>query len=290
MPIAQVLLDSATEYEKKCGRIDRAVLATGREVATIEIASDAPASRLADLLRERGATAAHIYGPRRLPASLFVRFPIPYVASAEVSARRFAIRRPVPPARIVTPIARTGPAEDSRVVTLPEAVEEEYLGNEKRRHSHHSGERRRVGSFGPDRGGVRNMIDQTVVRLQRFREDVDWHSFDSVPTPEDLASFDLWVDPATDELDFDGFVAEALAVGLPVVASRTPINAQRLEKGRTGFLVPPGDPNELVHSVLTALFKPEASAAKTDAASQTISKFRPYQRLRALARIYEALN
>jgi glycosyltransferase involved in cell wall biosynthesis len=134
------------------------------------------------------------------------------------------------------------------------------------------------------------MIEQTVARLQRFREDVDWHSFDSVPSPEELASVDLWVDPTTDELDFDGFGAEALAAGLPVVASRTPINVQRLEKGRTGFLVPPGDPNELAHSVLTALFKPEVSGAKIEASHQTISKFRPYQRLRALERIYEALN
>ena len=41
------------------------------------------------------------------------------------------------------------------------------------------------------------------------------------------------------ENDFDGFVAEAIAAGTAVIASRTAINVQRLEKGRTGVLVPP---------------------------------------------------
>jgi glycosyltransferase involved in cell wall biosynthesis len=75
-----------------------------------------------------------------------------------------------------------------------------------------------------------------------------------------------------------------------VVASRTPINVQRLEKGRTGVLVPPGDPNEMTHAILAALFKPETLEPRLQAARQTIGKFRGRQRLRALTRIYEALH
>jgi glycosyltransferase involved in cell wall biosynthesis len=71
------------------------------------------------------------------------------------------------------------------------------------------------------------------------------------------------------------------------VASATPINVQRLEKGRTGFLVPPRDPNEMTHAILTALFKPEVARARSDAARQTVGKFRAGQRIRALTRIYE---
>lgn len=100
---------------------------------------------------------------------------------------------------------------------------------------------------------------------------------------------DVWADPATSETDFDGFVAEALVAGLLVVAARTAINSQRLEKGRTGWLVPMNDPNEMTHAILSALFKPEVASNKLTAARQTVSKFRGRQRLRMLAHMYETL-
>jgi glycosyltransferase involved in cell wall biosynthesis len=100
---------------------------------------------------------------------------------------------------------------------------------------------------------------------------------------------DVWADPAIDENDYDGFVAEAIAAGVPVIASRTAINTQRLEKGRTGVLVPPRDPNEWTHAILAALFKPEFRHSKTVAAQQTASKFRPRHRARALIQLYESI-
>ena len=133
------------------------------------------------------------------------------------------------------------------------------------------------------------MIDQTLTRIHRFRDDVSWTLFDRVPEPQDLLSVDIWVDPAIDDRDFDGFVAEAVVSGLPVVAGRTPINEIRLEKGRTGALVPPRDPNEMTHAILTALFKPEVARSKQNAARQTASKFRARQRLRVLSHLYETL-
>ena len=99
----------------------------------------------------------------------------------------------------------------------------------------------------------------------------------------------MWVDPALTDDDRDGFVAEALVRGNVVVASRTTINVQRLEKGRTGLLVPPNDPNELTHAILAALFKFELGQIKISAARQTISKFHPRQRLRALTPVYQSL-
>lgn len=128
-----------------------------------------------------------------------------------------------------------------------------------------------------------------MVRLQRTRDDITWRLFDKTPTPHDLAGVDLWVDPATSENDLDGFVAEALVVGLPVVAARTAINAARLEKGRTGWLVPPGDPNEMTHAILSALFKSEVASNKLTAARQTAAKFRARHRLRVLLHLYESL-
>ena len=127
------------------------------------------------------------------------------------------------------------------------------------------------------------MIERTIPRIHRTREDIDWLLLDEVPT--DFDQFDVWIDPTTDDDDYDGFVAEALVAGKIVVASRTPINVKRLEKGRIGILVPPGDPNELTHAILAALFKPEVAQQKIEAARQTISKFHPRQRQRALTQL-----
>ena len=135
---------------------------------------------------------------------------------------------------------------------------------------------------------LKNIVEQTYLRLTRTRDDIEWRLFERPPEPQELAEIAVWVDPALSDDDRDGFVAEALVGGNVVVASRTTVNVQRLEKGRTGFLVPPNDPNELTHAILTALFKSELGQIKTSAAKQTISKFRPRQRLRALMPIYES--
>ena len=164
---------------------------------------------------------------------------------------------------------------------LPEAVEERYFGPsvEARLHTF------TLGSF--NRRGVRKIIEVTMPRLHRTREDIEWLLLERPPSPADFDQFDAWVDPAIGEKDWDGFVAEALVAGKIVVASRTPINVKRLEEGRIGLLVPPGDGNELTHAILAALFKPEVAQQKIEAAQQTISKFHPRQRLRVLVPLLE---
>lgn len=167
---------------------------------------------------------------------------------------------------------------------LPEAVEESYFFTTENTESTEG--KKTLGSF--NRRKIRRMIESTIPRIHRTREDVDWLLLDEPPAPEDFAQFDAWVDPATDDDDYDGFVAEALVAGKIVVASRTPMNVKRLEKGRTGILVPPGDANELTHAILAALFKPEVAQQKIEAARQTISKFHPRRRLRALTQLLAA--
>lgn len=168
---------------------------------------------------------------------------------------------------------------------LPEAVEEVWFAGRRLPSAEVS---RTIGSL--SRRSLEKIVEQTVPRLHRTREDIEWLTFDAPPTPEEFAAIDVWIDPATDEDDFDGFVAEAIVSGIPVVASRTPINAQRLENGRTGFLVRPNDANELTHAILSALFKPEVAQQKINAARQTMPKFRPRQRLRVLSKLYESLQ
>ncbi len=174
---------------------------------------------------------------------------------------------------------------------LPEVVAEDFFGGGQpitavRDSGGPLSSTKRIGSF--LRRSIVPIVEQTVPRLHRTRDDIEWLSLESTPHPDDFQQFDVWVDPAVDESDLDGFVAEALVAGKIVVASRTPINVKRLEKGRIGILFPPGDANELTHAILAALFKPEVAQQKIEAARQTISKFHPRQRLRALMPLLEA--
>jgi len=267
MKIAQIVLPDASEYERKSQRADHAALASAHEV-TVFTGEDLAGIR---------ADVAHVYAGHALPASAFVGFRIPYVASSDLRPSRWRLRKPARPGLIASPLAEE---------PLPEVVEDRYFGAAAP--PPRDGAIKVVGSF--DRPATRNVVEQTLARIRRFRDDVQWELHAGAPTPEDLAGVDAWIDPATGERDFDGFTAEALAVGLPVVASRTPINALRLEQGRTGFLAPPNDPNELAHAILTALFKIEVSQGRQNAAKQTVSKFRARQRLRILTRWYERLT
>lgn len=264
MRIAQIVLPDASEYERKSQRADHAALAGRHEVTLVSL----------DAVGDVKADVAHVYAGRELPTAAFVRFPLPYVSSAAPRSSRWSLRKPVAPGAIVSPLGET---------QLPEVVEERYFSEPVARDS----EVKIVGSF--DRPSVRNSVEQTLARIHRFRGDVEWQIYREPPSPIELADVDLWVDPGVEENDFDGFVAEALVVGLSVVATRTPINVLRLEKGRTGFLTPPRDPNEMTHAILTALFKSEVAQSRQVAARQTVSKYRARHRLRILTRIYETL-
>jgi hypothetical protein len=252
MRIAQIILPDASQYERKAQRADRAAL-EGR----YEFVDDMGKSDF-----------AHVYGGRELPQGL--RMPVPFVSSAPMTASRWPWRR--------------GGSEPAHVVSwreLPEVVEDAYFGR-----GTHPGANV-IGSYA--RKSTDSLVERTLARIHRFRDDVQWNVLDHVPTPEDLRNVDVWVDPAVEEDDLDGFTAEALVSGLPVVAARTEINLARCEKGRTAFLVPRNDPNEMTHAILAALFKSEVAQEKIQAAGQTASKFRAKHRLRVLTQLYQTL-
>lgn len=255
MRIAQIVLPNASLYERKSQRIDFAALtAAGHEV------------EVCDLRSPIRAEVAHVYGTRALPR---IKLSVPFVASG-LPPRVWWRRKPD---FVVAPV------EEEPFTLLPEAVEDVYFD---------------VRASGSDLGSiarpsVANAIDQTLHRLARTRDDIVWHLFDTAPTAEELSRIGVWVDPASDAHDYDGYTAEALAAGCTVVATRTPINRQRCEEGRTALLVPPADPNEMTHAILSALFKSEVGQQRAAAAKQTIGKFRARQRLRVLAQMYERL-
>lgn len=262
MIIAQILLPGVSDYERKSQRIDVAALSAHHDVRVGTVA---------------GADIIHVYAPASLNPAAVRDLTLPFVCNAPSKPRRFQWRRVTQPARVISPLKETA-------TFIPEAVDDSYFEAPA---THQPGDRATIGTFA--RPSIRNIVEQTATRIHRFRDDIDWLLFDAAPSIAELHAVDLWVDPATAEDDYDGFAAEALVAGNAVVASRTGINTQRLEKGRTGMLVPPGDPNELTHAILTALFKQELRHSRITAAQQTASKFRMRHRAQALIQLYESI-
>ena len=255
MKIGQWLLEGAPIYEEKSQALDAEWLGRDHSITAWP---------------DPTADVVHVYGPRKLAARCFRKFPRPYVAAGAPPARGIWFSTPRPPA---------GDASPPRI---PEAVDPRYVRDKDRRPET---ARYEIGVLG-GRRDVRPIVEVTASRLARFRDDVHWRMVDDRPSPEDLAAIDVWVDPAIVDDDRDGFGAEAISAGVLVVASRTPINLERLEGGRAGFLVPPNDPNELTHAILTALFKPEMAEPKRHAARNARARFDPARRRDALVGLY----
>jgi hypothetical protein len=276
--IAQLLLPGASAYERKSQAIDAAALSGQLDVRVGDIA---------------GADIVHIYAPRILDPAALREINVPFVSNAPLKATRFNWRKARRPARIITPLKETAnhetstPRDRETATFIPEAVDDRYFDPATKQLSNPATNRSTIGTFA--RPSIRNIVEETATRIHRFRDDVDWLLFDEAPSLQDLHSVDVWVDPAVEEDDADGFVAEALAAGNVVVASRNAINTQRLEKGRIGNLMPMRDPNELTHAILAALFKPEVRQNRIAASQQTVSKFRVRHRLRALIQLYESI-
>lgn len=272
MRILQIVLPGSTAYERKSQRVDQSRLSPSHEVVQASDPAHLPP-----------AEVAHLYGPPHLPHRALRGLSLPYVTSSTPARSPFRWRRGPQPGTLISPLAGAG------VTVVPEGIEDRFFDEpEVGRRSEDRDRPRLVGSF--DRPALRGLVERTLGRLHRFRDDVSWHLFEREPTPEDLDGLDAWIDPAIDPFDFDGFAAEALVRGLPVVAARTPINVLRMENGRTGWLVPVEDPNELTHAILGMLFKPDLGQTKISAAKQTRAKFRSRQRVRVLIPLYEALR
>lgn len=82
-----------------------------------------------------------------------------------------------------------------------------------------------------------------------------------------LAAADMFIQPATGGGGTLG-MAEALASGLPVVASDLPEHREWIAAGETGLLAPPGDPRALASAVLQLLDEPAAAVALGAAARE----------------------
>ncbi len=83
----------------------------------------------------------------------------------------------------------------------------------------------------------------------------------------------LFAFPSTSEAEAFGFVAlQALASGIPVVASQLPGVREVVRQGETGLLVPPGDPLALGAAIETLLADPAAARAMGERAAVGVER------------------
>lgn len=100
-----------------------------------------------------------------------------------------------------------------------------------------------------------------------------------------LASCDLFVHPSLDDA-FPTVLLEAMAAGLPVVASRVGGIPEIVDDGVTGTLVPAGDAERLARAIRTLLADGAALARMSEAASERANRFSTAAWNERLAAVY----
>ncbi len=78
--------------------------------------------------------------------------------------------------------------------------------------------------------------------------DLAWLPGERSDIPEIMRALDVFVSPSLGE-GISNTILEAMASGLPVVATRVGGNPELVEAGRTGQLVPPGDPQTMAEAL-----------------------------------------
>jgi glycosyltransferase involved in cell wall biosynthesis len=86
-----------------------------------------------------------------------------------------------------------------------------------------------------------------------------------------MAASDISVLPSHEE-GFSNVVLESMAAGLPVVATRVGGNPEAIMDGETGWLVPPGNPEELAMKIMDLLEDPEKAEKWGEAGKRRVKE------------------
>jgi len=104
-----------------------------------------------------------------------------------------------------------------------------------------------------------------------------------------VAQTDLLVLPSLHET-FGMCIAEAMAAGVPVVATRVGGIPELVEHGKTGLLVPPGDARELANAICTVLSDPELRRKSATAARiKALAQYTPRRVAEQTLAVYETI-
>ncbi len=114
----------------------------------------------------------------------------------------------------------------------------------------------------------------TVVDLFKHAglSDVTWLPGNRIDVAEIMRGLDLFVLPSLAE-GISNTILEAMASGLPVVATSVGGNPELVIHGQTGVLVPPSDPNKLAHAIHDYFLNPEKGKRQGSAARMRVEQF-----------------
>ncbi len=117
------------------------------------------------------------------------------------------------------------------------------------------------------------------VRFLGRREDV----------PDLLRAAEIFVLPSRSEGSSNALL-EAMAAGLPIVATEVGSNRELIQPNRTGWLVPPDDPTRMAEAILNTLFNPSARQRVGAAArAEVLGRFSLQQWKERYRRLYRTL-
>jgi glycosyltransferase involved in cell wall biosynthesis len=114
-----------------------------------------------------------------------------------------------------------------------------------------------IGSPFPGNEEHLGRLNQLIVELGLEKDVVYTGDVEDIKAA--YASLDVSVQPSVLPEAFGGVVIESMAMGKPVVASRSGGTLEQIEDGKTGFLITPGSSEELARA-LEALIEPETRA------------------------------
>lgn len=129
---------------------------------------------------------------------------------------------------------------------------------------------------------------QTLVRNLKLSE--HFHFYGRIDNlHEQLSKADIFVLPSRSE-GFSNAIIEAMAAALPIVATDVGGNAEAVEEGVSGFIVPPEDPGALSTAISRLLSDPSLAKAMGEAGKQAVAeKFTAEAMMLAITSAYRNL-
>jgi glycosyltransferase involved in cell wall biosynthesis len=120
-------------------------------------------------------------------------------------------------------------------------------------------------------------------------DDLAWLPGERSDVPEVMRGLDCFVLPSLAE-GISNTILEAMASGLPVIATRVGGNAELIEPGTTGQLVPAADPDGLARAILDYYFDRQTARQHASAARRAAEdKFALDAMVKRYGELYEQL-
>jgi sugar transferase (PEP-CTERM/EpsH1 system associated) len=106
---------------------------------------------------------------------------------------------------------------------------------------------------------------------QHGADSLAWFPGERADIPELMAAMDIFVLPSLGE-GISNTILEAMATGLPVIATKVGGNLELVHEGKTGFLVPPADPGAMAEAMLRYVSNPDLRHRHGQAARDFIDR------------------